>query len=509
VFFLVCSAGLRLHDLSSNPAGFFPDEASTGYDAWSLIRNGADQHGERWPFYFKSFADDIEGTYRYMTLVSILFLGPSVFAVRLPIALAGIFTVVILVHISRHETHRWTTVLAALIAGFLPWHLPYCRTGQRIMLLPFALAFWYWIRCRAFDRDDHRLHMVSWLVLGLSIYTYVAARIVVPMLAVAVWVQDLIIRRSIRHSIVHATILFTALLPFFYHAWSNPELFMLRFQQVSVMDPSESIVQNAKTIIANYIQHFLPRFLFIAGDANLRHHQLGFGQLFKIQALLAPLGIILMWKQRNHRRLPLLFLLLIAPLPAALSGEGNPHALRSIAMMIPLIMFSIDGFLYISCMKWRRFITPLKVLILLAVLTESIKVAYDLKVKYPNYSAAAWEFGTREAVRSVLPHAAEYDEIWITPRAIGADVLIAFDLRYPPEVFQKTRLMNSNLRWNWMTPIQSLYMEDSLKKRLFIVRPGELPGVSILPSIMYPSGTEDAFRFIPSRRIDPVTIDTR
>ena len=509
VLVLLFSAGLRLHNLSSNPSGFFPDEASTGYDAWSLIRNGGDQHGERWPFFFKSFADDIEGTYRYLTLLSILFLGPSVLAVRLPIALFGIFTVLILVHISKHDTNRWAVILSALIAGFLPWHLPYCRTGQRIMLLPFALALWYWIRCRAHDRNDRRLLLLSWFVLGLSVYTYVAARVVIPMLAAFVWIIDLIRYRTIRLSATHAFIFCLALLPFVYHAMSDPDLFTLRFRQVSAMNSSASIGQNARTIVNNYMLHFSPGFLFLAGDANLRHHQAGFGQLFKIQALLVPLGFIMMWKERNHHRIPLLILLFIAPIPAALSGEGNPHALRSVAMMIPLTLFSVDGFRLIALMKWKRIITPLSVMVILTVMAESIEVAFDLTMRYPVYSAVAWEYGTREAVRSALPDAAQYDEIWITSRAIGADVLIAYDLGYPPEVFQKNRLLNSKLRWSWSAPIQSVYMEDSPKKRLFIVRPGEIPGSSVLPPILYPADTAEAFRFIPGRRIDSATVSSR
>ena len=48
---------LRLVNLENIPNGFTPDEASFGYDAYSIIKTGRDQWGESFPLTLKSFGD--------------------------------------------------------------------------------------------------------------------------------------------------------------------------------------------------------------------------------------------------------------------------------------------------------------------------------------------------------------------------------------------------------------------------------------------------------------------
>ncbi len=60
VLLITISGGvMRFTMLSETPPGFFCDEASTGYDAYSILQTGRDQHGEKLPLYARSFDDKI------------------------------------------------------------------------------------------------------------------------------------------------------------------------------------------------------------------------------------------------------------------------------------------------------------------------------------------------------------------------------------------------------------------------------------------------------------------
>jgi hypothetical protein len=90
----------------------------------------------------------------------------------------------------------------------------------------------------------------------------------------------------------------------------------------------------------NYVDHFRPWFLFIHGDANPRHGVPGMGQLTWADAVLLPAGAALALWRRAPLRGALLTALACGPIPAALTREGVPHALRSIGMIVPAVAFS-------------------------------------------------------------------------------------------------------------------------------------------------------------------------
>ena len=47
---------LRIYDISANPPGFFADEASFGYNAYSVLHTGKDEHGQIAVF-FEAFGE--------------------------------------------------------------------------------------------------------------------------------------------------------------------------------------------------------------------------------------------------------------------------------------------------------------------------------------------------------------------------------------------------------------------------------------------------------------------
>src|SRR3990170_6292149 len=80
---------LRFYLLSVIPVGFNPDEASFGYDAYSIVKTGKDQWGHSWPLVLESFGDFKSPLYTYMAIPSVAMFDLSKFSVRFPNALLG------------------------------------------------------------------------------------------------------------------------------------------------------------------------------------------------------------------------------------------------------------------------------------------------------------------------------------------------------------------------------------------------------------------------------------
>src|SRR5947208_1214803 len=90
---IVLAAILRLFALSDFPVGLNADEASLGYNAYSLLQTGKDEYGTSFPLQFKSFGDYKPGLYVYFAMPFIWLMGLNELAVTLPSAMLGIATV--------------------------------------------------------------------------------------------------------------------------------------------------------------------------------------------------------------------------------------------------------------------------------------------------------------------------------------------------------------------------------------------------------------------------------
>ena len=87
---VLLGAFLRLCMLDRVPPGFNQDEASIGYNAYSILKTGKDEYGKVMPIYFKAFGDQKLPVYIYATAASEAVLGVNEFAVRFPSAFFGI-----------------------------------------------------------------------------------------------------------------------------------------------------------------------------------------------------------------------------------------------------------------------------------------------------------------------------------------------------------------------------------------------------------------------------------
>ncbi|MDA0710207.1 MAG: hypothetical protein O3B73_08360 [bacterium] len=78
---LFIAALFRLPFLAANPISVHADEASSGYDAYSIWETGKDQHGEFFPLFARSFGEYNEALHRYILAPSVALFGLNAFAI--------------------------------------------------------------------------------------------------------------------------------------------------------------------------------------------------------------------------------------------------------------------------------------------------------------------------------------------------------------------------------------------------------------------------------------------
>ena len=75
--------------LGATPPGLHVDEASVGYNAWTIAHHGVDEHGVHWPLFFEAFGEYKNPLYIYLLAGVFKLAGPGVLTERRLSALLG------------------------------------------------------------------------------------------------------------------------------------------------------------------------------------------------------------------------------------------------------------------------------------------------------------------------------------------------------------------------------------------------------------------------------------
>lgn len=168
---LLLAGAARLPGLGAVPPGLHFDEAYNALDALRVLA------GERPLFFEGNFGR--EPLFHYLCALSISLLGATPEAVRGVSAVAGTLAVPLTYGIGRLLVPRGLgpALAAAAVQALLPWDLHFSRYGIRAELLPLlgsAAVFCLLLGRRSGRR---RWYVAAGAMLGLSLYGYMAARL--------------------------------------------------------------------------------------------------------------------------------------------------------------------------------------------------------------------------------------------------------------------------------------------------------------------------------------------
>ena len=148
---LICLGAvfLRVYRLDLSPPGLYADEASIGYNAYSILKTGKDEYGIAWPFFFRAFGDYKNPVliYSLVPLISLNGLTPE--TVRLGAAIWGSLAIPLLILVTLATTKNFVlSCLAGIILSLMPWHLHYSRIGFEAITFPTLMLSSLWLFLR-------------------------------------------------------------------------------------------------------------------------------------------------------------------------------------------------------------------------------------------------------------------------------------------------------------------------------------------------------------------------
>lgn len=169
---------LRTYAFASIPRGLNQDEASTAYDAYSLIHFGVDRHGFRLPVVLVSWGSGMYALASYLAAPFIGVFGLEVWSARLPHLLAGLAALPLFFVLVRDTIDRRTARIGVVLLAISPWHVMVSRWGLDSNLFPFVFLVATVLFVRSMTRP--RLLIGAAMGYSLALYSYGTAYVVVP-----------------------------------------------------------------------------------------------------------------------------------------------------------------------------------------------------------------------------------------------------------------------------------------------------------------------------------------
>ena len=130
---LFIASALRLYKITTDPPGFHRDEALFGYNAYSILKTGTDEHGRFLPLSFEGFGIFDYPLAIYLRVPFIALFGLTIFAVRFSVVFYSLITIFLVYKLAeKFFGDKTTALIAALIAAFSSWHFFMSRAGFAI-----------------------------------------------------------------------------------------------------------------------------------------------------------------------------------------------------------------------------------------------------------------------------------------------------------------------------------------------------------------------------------------
>lgn len=406
---LAVCAGLvvvrNLVDLAASPPGLYIDEASIGYNAWTIAHYGVDEHGIHFPLFFEAFGEYKNPVYIYSLAGLLRFLPLTAAVERLPAAIFGLAVVGFLTAAAWRLTgSRLITLATLLITALTPWLVIESRVGFETISMVALLAAALW--CLAGRTPTPRQFGLAGVFLAVAIYAYTTARLEILLLAIGLGVAWALARTpGWWRALVPVAAGYVVL---GIYALVNPGALTGRLALISIWADGAPWNVVVDRFLTNYASYFSPGFLFFQGDANPRQNTEIGGMLPWAMAPLLIAGILVCWQRWRQPLVRFLVAaLLLAPIAAALTNNGTPHALRSSVMLPLLIVLAVLGADGIRQALRDRVALGRAVTAVLAagLLAQGAIYTHDLYTAYPDRAAPYFDTGEIAAITTALADA--------------------------------------------------------------------------------------------------------
>lgn len=415
----VTSVLLYATRLGFTPAYLMHDEMQFTLQAQSIASSGRDLSGRLLPVFFTEpeFPAGRDPVIIYVTAAMLTWLPFSEMSARLPTALMGVLSILLMFLLARRlfGSDRAALVSAALLA-FTPAHFMRSRLALSPQYaIPVVLA-WLLVMVLFAERASVRRLAAAAAVLGAGVYTYLASVVMMPLyLALTLWWggRTLGWRAAGLAGLAFLVVLMPMALWYLTHPERTTQI-VSAYQLAGAaggggLDLS-SMAGVIRARLGLFWSFFSPAFLVVSGDSSLVNstRQIGFFPLSFIVFL--PVGIYRLVAARQPMAQLILAGLATAPLATVLTGALEMNRLL---LLIPFgVLTACYGMVALATARaavWRA----VAVLLLVSVPIQFAGFYADYMGRYRVESAPWFGGNTRDVFNAAIARAGADPEVQV------------------------------------------------------------------------------------------------
>lgn len=461
---------IRFYQIDNSKLGFYLDEASIGYNAYSILETGKDEFGKPFPILFRAFTDFKSPLYIYFSVIPIKIFGLGVFSTRFVSALSGSIAIIVVYFLLKLITknNRFLSFLSALILAVSPWHVFYSRaaweTNLSFLLLLLATLFCVY----GYKINKRILFFFGGILFVISIYAYFhGQRAVAPLIFgfyffyYFKWILEnkkILILGLTALILFSLPVLIISLTPGSQSRMKSLSIFsektILPWQNQNTLNTGDKkfsfFVDNRTTTtirkwFALYTAYYTPRNLFSPDPVEKQRWPVDLATFYSWQFPFYVLGFFWFFKKREYEQSRPIMIpwLIFSPLAASIAGDPfatvralplvfpfsfiiavgifetlayvqNKMGKNSLNRLIPLISFSVFFLLFIT-----------------SIVNLFLQFFYILPYLRPTY----WNIGYEKLSKDLLNFTNE--KIVIDNLQLEGYIHILFFTKFDPKIYQK------------------------------------------------------------------------
>lgn len=354
---------VRIVGIQALPQGLNCDEASAGYEAFSLLTYGIDRNGNSFPVFLEAWGSGQNALYTYLMIPFVKCFGLNLLSTRLPMALLSCLSLFVWYKMLLQIKGKKFAAIGLTFLAICPWHIMKSRWGLESNVFP-DLVLWsvYFVMQFLLTQKPSHLY-IAMGILALTAYAYGTAYLFLPIFCVILFVYLLVTKKiQFRQAFISFVIVAMIDLPILGYLIINTfdleqvSLGVITIPKLPVNRYEEQTSLFEGNVLLNVWQNFCHSVkLLVLQDDGLAWNQVsGYGMYYIVSVPFLIVGLVFCFKKNQLKNefdtiiniwFGTAFLLLFA------LKEANINRIN--VLIFPLIYYIVTG-LHVVLLKKNR-----------------------------------------------------------------------------------------------------------------------------------------------------------
>ncbi len=351
-FILIVGSLVRLVAIGQFPNALNVDEASSGYDAFSLMKYGVDRGGNSYPVYLYAWGSGQSVLYSYLMIPVLMITGLCEYGIRLPMAIIGIISLYVFYYLIKNifDNKRMALISVGFFA-ICPWHIMKSRWGMECNIFPDIILLSTLLFVLGLKKKKTSLQILAFIGFAISSYSYGTGYLFLPvyilgMLGYLIYKKEITIKKSI----IYLLIMFIICIPIILYIAINtfgldqisigkvtiPKLLVNRYDEVSTVFSGNIIENCVDNLLATL------RILILQTDGLEWNAISQFGMFYIISIIFFVIGVkASLGKYKDNIYNQIMNIWMLAAIVLSAFCDANINRINII--MIPCIYYIVVG----------------------------------------------------------------------------------------------------------------------------------------------------------------------